>query len=65
MATTHPLLAKARSGQRVTLIDKIEAETCLETLTAMRDAVTARGELTRDTAAAFTRRATQLQKEQA
>lgn len=39
------LLAKARAGQAVTLIDKIAAETSVEELDGMQAALSARGQV--------------------
>lgn len=39
------LIARARRGERITLIDKIEAETCLADLDEMRLALSARGQV--------------------
>lgn len=39
------LLAKARAGQAVTLLDKIAAETSVEELDGMRAALSARGQV--------------------
>ncbi len=52
-----------RTGQRPTLIDKIEEETCLDTLNGMQRAIGARGqELTMDEIQAFARRRAELRK---
>lgn len=55
------LLARARRGETITLIDKVQAETCLADLDAMRVALSARGqELTEAEAQAFTLRRAEL-----
>lgn len=57
------LLDKARRGVPVTLIDKIEAETCVDTLEAMRAALLGREVvLTAEQEQAFARRRVELLK---
>jgi hypothetical protein len=53
-----------RAGQRPTLIDKINDETCIDTLNGMQMACGARGqELTIEEIQAFARRRVELRKE--
>lgn len=57
------LLAKARAGHVVTLLDKIAAETSVEELDGMRAALSARGQvLCPAEAEAFARRRAELLK---
>lgn len=57
------LMAKIRAGERVTLLDKIEAEESLAELEGMRVALAARQvELTEAQEQAFARRRVELQR---